>query len=120
MSRSSFQIDSCNSHDLMYPLHVDRRHKHDCVCSYNRSFKALVKLPSLVKSLQQLSSTHGITPLLEVFVPQLVSTGVKNMLTEQQSDFYMRPLLEISLELLNEIEFEHGLVITIGRSVLWL
>ena len=85
----------------------------------NRSFKALLKLPRLVKSLQQLSSTHGITPLLEVFVPQLVSAGVKNMLTEEQSDFYMKPLIEIALELLKEIEFEHSMVITIGRLVLW-
>ena len=42
------------------------------------------------------------------------------MLTDQQSDFYIRPLLEISLELLSEIEFERGMVITIGRSVLGL
>lgn len=87
-------------------------------CSFNRSFKALLKLPSLVKSLHQLSSTHGITPLLEVFAPQLVSTGVKNILAEEQSDFYVKPLLGIALELLNEIEFERSLVITIGRSVL--
>lgn len=88
------------------------------VCSFNRSVKALLKLPSLIKTLHQLSSTHGITPLLEVFVPQLVSTGVKHMLAEEQSDFYMKPLLEIALELLKEIEFEPGMVITIGRSVL--
>ena len=87
-------------------------------CSFNRSFKAVLKLPSLVTSLHQLSSTHGITPLLEVFVPQLVSTGVKNILAEEQSDFYMKPLLGIALELLNEIEFERSLVITVGRSVL--
>lgn len=68
-----------------------------------------------MKSLHQLSSTHGITPLLEVFVPQLVSTVVKNMLTEEHSDFYRKPLLEIALELLKEIEFERGMVITIGR-----
>ena len=88
-------------------------------CLFNRSFKALLKLPSLVKSLHQLSSTHGITPLLGVFIPQLVSTGVKNILAEEQSDFHMKPLLGIALELLNEIEFEPSMVITIGRSVLW-
>ena len=91
------------------------------LCLFDRSFKALLKLPSLVKSLHQLSSTHGITPLLEVFVPQLVCTGVKNMSqqTAQQSDSYMKPLLGIALELLiHEIEFERSVVITIGRSVL--
>ena len=72
-----------------------------------------------MKSLQQLSSTHDITPLLEVFVPQLVSTGVRNVLTDQHSDFQMRHLLEFSLELLNDIEFERGMVVTIGRSVFW-
>ena len=41
------------------------------------------------------------------------------MLTEEQSDFSMKPLLEIALELLGEIEFERGMVITIGRSVFW-
>lgn len=40
------------------------------------------------------------------------------MLAEEQSDFYVKPLLEIALELLKEIEFEPGMVITIGRSVL--
>ena len=41
------------------------------------------------------------------------------MLTEEQSDFYMKPLIEIALELLKEIEFECSMVITIGRLVLW-
>lgn len=86
----------------------------------NRSFKALLKLPSLVKTLQKLSSTHGITPLLEVFVPQLISNGMKNIVAEEQSDYNVKPLLEIALELLREIEFERGMVITIGRSVLQL
>ena len=84
----------------------------------NRSFKALLKLPSLVRTLYQLSSTHGITPLLEVFVPQLISTGVKNVLTEEQSDSNVKPLLEIALDILREIDFERDLVITISRSVL--
>ncbi|XP_078352830.1 HEAT repeat-containing protein 1-like isoform X2 [Oculina patagonica] len=82
-----------------------------------RSFKALLKLPSLVRTLQQLSFTHGITPLLEVFVPQLVSAGVKNILAEEQSDFNVKPLLEIALDLLKEIDFEHSMVITIGRTL---
>ena len=113
--RSSFQFDSYNSHVFSS---IQCLCMNMCACLFNRSFKALLKLPSLVKSLHQLSSTHGITPLLEVFVPQLVSTGVKNILAEEQSDFYMKPLLGIALELLSEIEFERSLVITIGRSVL--
>ena len=86
---------------------------------YYRSFKALLKLPNLDKTLHQLSSTHNITPLLEVFVPQLVSNGVKNVLAEpEQSDFYMKPLLEISLDLLKNLDFDRSMVVAIGRSVL--
>lgn len=113
--RSSFQVDSYNSHVFSS---IQCLCLNMCACSFNRSFKALLKLPTLVKSLRQLSSTHGINPLLEVFVPQLVSTGVKNILAEEQSDFYMKPLLGIALELLSEIEFERSLVVTVGRSVL--
>ncbi|KAJ7330602.1 HEAT repeat-containing protein 1 [Desmophyllum pertusum] len=83
-----------------------------------KSFKALLKLPNLDKTLHQLSSTHNITPLLEVFVPQLVSNGVKNVLAEpEQSDFYMKPLLEIALDLLKNLEFDRSMVVAIGRTL---
>lgn len=82
-----------------------------------RSFKALLKLPGLVETLHQLSSTHSINPLLEVFVPQLVSYGIKHILAEEQSDFHEKPLLEIALELLGEIDFDPTLATVIGRLV---
>jgi len=53
---------------------------------------------------------------LEVFVPQLISTGVKNALTEEQSDSTSKPVLETALELLKDIDFEKDSITTISRS----
>lgn len=84
-------------------------------CISSRSFKALVQLPGLMKIFHQLSCTHVITPLLDIFVPQLVSSALKNALKEEESDSTKKPLLEIIQGLLTDIEFEKDSVITIGR-----
>ncbi|RMX40131.1 hypothetical protein pdam_00002238 [Pocillopora damicornis] len=80
-----------------------------------RSFKALLKLPRLVDILHNLSVTHSINPLLEAFVPQLVSNGIKQELSEESDT---RALLEIVWELLREVDFEPALVTVIGRTLL--
>lgn len=84
-----------------------------CYVFCYRSFKALLKLPRLVDILHNLSVTHSINPLLEAFVPQLVSNGIKQELSEESDT---RALLEIVWELLREVDFEPALVTVIGRS----
>ena len=86
------------------------------LCVPCRSFKSLLKLPGLVKIFQQLSSTHVISPLLDIFVSQLISSVVKNAPTEEQSDSTTSPPLKIAQELLMGVEFEKDSVITFGRS----
>ena len=81
-----------------------------------RSFKALLKLPSLVKILNKWSSSHIITPLLDVIVPQLVSSGLKNASIEEQEDHVTQPLLDIALEFLKDTEIDKDSVIVISRS----
>lgn len=85
-----------------------------CYVFCHRSFKALLKLPRLVDILHNLSVTHSINPLLEAFVPQLVSNGIKQQELSEESD--TRALLEIVWELLREVDFEPALVTVIGRS----
>ena len=85
-------------------------------CVSCRSVKSLLKLSGLVKIFQQLSSTHVISPLLDIFVPQLISTGVKNAPAEEQSDSVTIPPLKIAQELLMDIEIEKDSVISFGRS----
>ncbi|PFX20859.1 HEAT repeat-containing protein 1 [Stylophora pistillata] len=77
-----------------------------------RSFKALLKLPRLVNILHNLSLSRSINPLLEVFVPQLVSNGIKQELSEESDT---RGLLENLLKLLGEVDFEPVLVTVTGR-----
>lgn len=84
-----------------------------CYVFFYRSFKALLKLPRLVNILHNLSVTRSINPLLEVFVPQLVSNGIKQELLEESDT---RGLLENLLELLGEVDFDPVLVIVTGRS----
>lgn len=69
-----------------------------------------------MKTLHQLFSTHVITPLLEVIVPQMVSAGIKNELSEEHADSTSESLLEITMELLKNIDFEKESVILVGRS----
>ena len=107
-------IEQFSTHTLSYCQFVFIHTVPHTNISY-RSFKALVKVPGLLQILQQLSCTHVITPLLDVFVPQLVSTGVKNVLTEEQSDSTPVSSLEIALDLLKEVDFEKDSVITISR-----
>ena len=69
-----------------------------------------------MKTCYQLSSTHVITPLLEVIIPQMVSAGIKNELSEEHADSTSESLLEITMELLKNIDFEKESVIVVGRS----
>ena len=69
-----------------------------------------------MKTLHQLSFTHVITPLLEVIIPQMVSAGIKNGLSEEHADSTSESLLEITMELLKNIDFEKESVILVGRS----
>ena len=69
-----------------------------------------------MKTLHQLSPTHVITPLLEVIIPQMVSAGIKNELSEEHADSTSESLLEITMELLKNIDFEKESVILVGRS----
>lgn len=69
-----------------------------------------------MKTFHQLSSTHVITPLLEVIIPQMVSAGIKNELSEEHADSTSESLLEITMELLKNIDFEKESVILVGRS----
>ena len=69
-----------------------------------------------MKTFYQLSSTHVITPLLEVIIPQMVSAGIKNELSEEHADSTSKSLLEIIMELLKNIDFEKESVILVGRS----
>ena len=69
-----------------------------------------------MKTFNQLSSTHVITPLLEVVIPQMVSAGIKNELSEEHADSTSKSLLEIIMELLKNIDFEKESVILVGRS----
>lgn len=68
-----------------------------------------------MKTFHQLCSTHVITPLLEVIIPQMVSTGIKNELSEEHADSTSESLLEITMELLKNIDFEKESVILMGR-----
>ena len=69
-----------------------------------------------MKTFYQLSSTHVITPLLEVIIPQMVSAGIKNELSEEHADSTSESLLEITMELLKNIDFEKESVLLVGRS----
>lgn len=69
-----------------------------------------------MKTFHKLSSTHVITPLLEVIIPQMVSAGIKNELSEEHADSTSESLLEITMELLKNIDFEKESVILVGRS----
>ena len=69
-----------------------------------------------MKTCHQLCSTHVITPLLEVIIPQMVSAGIKNELSEEHADSTSESLLEITMELLKNIDFEKESVILVGRS----
>ncbi|XP_068676688.1 HEAT repeat-containing protein 1-like isoform X1 [Montipora foliosa] len=83
-----------------------------------RTFKAILKLPGLIETLKQLSSTHVITSLLDVFVPQLVFTGIKNALAEEQNNTRTNSLLDIAQEMVKDIEFDKGSIIIISRALL--
>ena len=69
-----------------------------------------------MKTFHQLCSTHVITPLLEVIIPQMVSAGIRNELSEEHADSTSESLLEITMELLKNIDFEKESVILVGRS----
>lgn len=78
--------------------------------------KALLKVSGLVEIFHHVSSTHIMTPLLDIFVPQLVTTGLKNALTEEPDNSDMNSLLDIAQQMIRDIEFEKSSIVILTRS----
>ena len=76
-------------------------------------------MPWLVKTASQLSSSHDISPLLRVFLLQLISTGLKNCVTQGHSaPATVDTLLATAHGFVQEIDLDKDLVVLIGRLVL--
>lgn len=78
--------------------------------------KALLKVSGLVKIFHHVSSTHIMTPLLDIFVPQLVTSGLKNAVSEEPENSDMNSLLDVAEQMIQDVEFEKGAIVILTRS----
>ncbi|XP_015752707.1 PREDICTED: HEAT repeat-containing protein 1-like [Acropora digitifera] len=80
--------------------------------------KALLKVSGLVKIFHHVSSTHIVTPLLDIFVPQLVATGLKNAISEEPENSDMNSWLDVAEQMIQDVDFEKGSIVILTRTLL--
>ena len=78
--------------------------------------KSLLKVSGLVKIFHHVSSTHIVTPLLDIFVPQLVATGLKNAISEEPENSDMNSWLDVAEQMIQDVDFEKGSIVILTRS----
>ncbi|XP_029184672.2 HEAT repeat-containing protein 1-like isoform X2 [Acropora millepora] len=83
-----------------------------------RTMKALLKVSGLVKIFHHVSSTHIVTPLLDIFVPQLVATGLKNAISEEPENSDMNSWLDVAEQMIQDVEFEKSSIVILTRTLL--
>ncbi|EDO34893.1 predicted protein [Nematostella vectensis] len=81
-----------------------------------RSFKSLTRTPNLPQHLHGLTSSHNMTALLQIVIPQLVSGVVAESLDVDNAQ--KCPLMDILICLLKDLQLESHIVKTASRKLL--